>query len=298
MKSFFLLLVLFCSISGFSGEFNPLVTTPSKTKFAIMIASYNNEKWLEWNLNSALSQNYDPDYFHIYYLNDCSTDNTLQLAKEYVSQRGMDHMVTFVNNEVNLKPIGNYHNGVKVCNIPDDHVIVILDGDDALYGTNVLNYLNHIYRNSARKILLTYGQFREKNSGRIGFCAPYPAEIEKFARYREYHHIPSHLRTYYCWLFKKIKIEDLTYNGVYLPMAGDMGSMIPMVEMAKGHFHCVEHKVLYYYNDNNPLSEHFVNKELQQSVDRYVRSRESYDPLDIKEKRKLDRLKKLRSWVK
>ena len=293
MKKITLLLIIAISIQGYCEGFNPLKTTPKKTKFAIMIASYNNELWLEWNLNSALIQNYDPEFFHIYYLNDKSTDNTSQMAKDYVSRRGMDHLVTFVDNNVNLKPIGNYHNGVKVCNIPDDHVIVILDGDDALAGPNVLEYLNKIYRNPNRKIILTYGQFRERNSGHIGFCSPYPDSVDRFGEYRDFVHIPSHLRTYYCWLFKKIKLEDLIYNGVYLPMAGDMGSMIPMVEMAKGHFHCIEHKVLYIYNDNNPLSEHFVNKSLQQSVDRFVRGRKRYDPLDKKIKHKLDHIRRL-----
>ena len=46
--------------------------------FSIFIASYNNQELARTNIQSALSQNYSN--YHIYYVNDCSTD----LTEEYI----------------------------------------------------------------------------------------------------------------------------------------------------------------------------------------------------------------------
>ncbi|MCF7806519.1 MAG: glycosyltransferase family 2 protein [Simkaniaceae bacterium] len=268
-------------------DFNPLITTPKKTKFAIMIASYNNEQWVEWNLASAINQEYDSKFFHIYYLNDCSTDNTLEMAKNLVAQMNKEHLVTFVNNSEKSTSIGNYYSAIHSF-VPDDHVVVILDGDDALAHSKVLNYLDRIYRNKKNKTLLTYGQFKCKSSNTVGWCSPMPKQIDETCSFRQYVHLPSHLRTFYAWLFKKIKKEDLFYDGKFLTMSGDVGSMMPMIEMALGHYQFIN-DVLYIYNDTNPISDHNLSKAFQEKIDRYVRSLPRYEPLDPIRKRYLDR---------
>ncbi len=85
----------------------------------------------------------------------------------------------------------------------DQEVAVVLDGDDAFAGNDVLSYLNEIY--CTKNVWLSYGQFRELNGGNIGFCRPVPQEIVRRHRFRAWELMPSHLRTYYVWLFKKIK---------------------------------------------------------------------------------------------
>jgi hypothetical protein len=85
----------------------------------------------------------------------------------------------------------------------------------------------------------------------------------------------SHLRTFYSWLYKQVKIEDLQHEGRYLPMAWDMAFMIPMMEMARVNFRYLPYE-LYTYNMSNPINDFKVDLGLSQWCDQYVRSKEKY----------------------
>ena len=164
--------------------------------------------------------------------------------------------------------------------IPDESIIVILDGDDAFSHKNVLTLLNEVYSNPDREIWMTYGQYRGWQSGHIGFNLPYPEEVISEHGFRDYVHFPSHLRTYYSWLFKKIHLDDLSFEGNFLAATPDLAVMLPIVEMsANGHFAFIP-EVLYLYNECNPLSEHQVVANLQMEMCDYIRSREPYQPLE------------------
>ena len=53
-----------------------------KTKFKIVVPSYNNEQWVEPNIASILNQTYDN--FDVLYIDDASTDSTLQQVRRIV----------------------------------------------------------------------------------------------------------------------------------------------------------------------------------------------------------------------
>ena len=90
---------------------------------------------------------------------------------------------------------------------------------------------------------------------------------------------PSHLRTFYAGLFKKISQEDLLHDGAFYSMTWDMAIMLPMVEMAsEGHVHFIP-DVLYIYNHANPLSDHCVDAALQSRLCRIIRAKKKYEPL-------------------
>src|SRR5437868_3721405 len=59
----------------------------------IIIPSYNNCKWYERNLQSALSQNYTN--FRVIYTDDCSTDGTGGLVEQYLLENDVDKKVHF-----------------------------------------------------------------------------------------------------------------------------------------------------------------------------------------------------------
>jgi glycosyltransferase involved in cell wall biosynthesis len=248
----------------------------SLTRFAICVCSYNNEKYIEWNLRSLLYQDYDEDYFHIYYMNDISTDSTLKKAKAFVADCSKEHLVTFIDNKEKRYQAGNYYHCIHDF-IEDDTVVVTVDGDDALPHDRVLKYLDKVY--SDPSIYLTYGQYIEKNSGKIGFnleLHPHTSERHLFRKHVE---VFSHLRTFYAWLFKKIRKEDLLYQGSFCRTAGDVAIMFPMIEMANGHFKFIP-EVLYIYNDNNPISDSAINTHAQVNMGSYFRHLRPYQPLD------------------
>ncbi len=140
----------------------------------------------------------------------------------------------------------------------------------------MLEYINRVY--SDPSVWLTYGQFREWPSGNHGFCRQMPDDIVKGNVFREFTHIPSHLRTFYAGLFKKIKIEDLMYEGNFMRMTGDIAAMFPMIEMARDHFRFID-TVLLDYNAANPLNNYKVGVGLERKLDLVIRSRKRYEKI-------------------
>jgi glycosyltransferase involved in cell wall biosynthesis len=182
-------------------------------RFVIVTASYNNKDWYQWNLDSVFSQNYKN--FHLIYIDDCSTDGTGQLVEQYIKERGLENQVTLCCNPENRGALANHYNAIHSC--ADTDIIINLDGDDALADSEVLSYMNRVYADP--NIWLTYGQFMEMPSKSIGFCHPMPHSVIVHSSFRSYGDTPSHMRTFYAGLYKKIKKEDLMINGLFFNMS-------------------------------------------------------------------------------
>lgn len=244
-----------------------LSTHLSAITFEIVIASYNNEKWCMQNLRSAVTQEY-PD-FHITYIDDCSTDATGQMVDDFVAEYQLQDLVTVIHNPERRGCVSNQYDTIHAC--PDNTVAVILDGDDMLAHPRVLQRLNEIYSNY--EVWITFGQFQfwpGEKTEKIG--KPYPDDVIRRNGFRSCRHIPSHLRTSYAWLFKRILRDDLMYQGKYWPMAGDVAEMLPMLEMAGERHACIQ-EVLYLYNNTNSLSDFIRDPNLQTALEKKIRAK-------------------------
>ena len=242
-------------------------------RIVVVTAAYNNRHYCERMLQSAFLQKYEN--WHLIYVDDCSIDGSYEFVQQRIQDADMEAKVTLIKNQShNGRAIENQYKAIYMCN--DKDIIVIIDGDDWLAHDQVFAYLNYVY--STENVWLTYGQFIEYPSGNKGFCSPMPQHIITCNAFREYSRIPSHLRTFYAGLFKKIKKTDLMYDGEFMSMTGDMAAMIPMIEMACDHFKFIEH-VLLIYNAENPLNDHKKSKELQRKLDLYIRSLNRYEKI-------------------
>lgn len=249
------------------------VLQAKENHFVIITCSYNNRDYCEWNLKTILDQNYNN--YELVYIDDCSNDGTFEVVSNFVRNSGKSDKVKLIRNNQRKLALANLYDAFHKCN--DRDIIVILDGDDGFAHNEVLNYLNNVYKD--KKIWLTYGQYVEKNSGKIGFNRAMPSCTVKNNAFRRLSATPSHLRTFKAWLAKKIQKKDLMMNGQFYPMTYDLAIMFPMIEMAsKRHFKFIS-DVLYIYNDNNPISDHNKNKQLQRDIDLYIRNLPSYKPL-------------------
>lgn len=237
-------------------------------KFVIVIPSYQNRDWCEKNILSALSQNYSN--FRILFTDDCSTDGTAQEVERIVKEYDTKKRTTIIKNKTRLLAVKNIYNMVHHC--ADDEIIVIVDGDDWLNGPDVLTRLNKEYQ---KDIWLTYGQYITYQDNEIGCSCAIPKEIIDSGRFRRYRWCSSHLRTFYAWLYKKIKPEDLQYNGKWLTITGDLAIMFPMLEMA-GPRQSFISDILYVYNYTSPLNDGKVNRQLQIELEYRIRSMVPY----------------------
>lgn len=245
------------------------ITSTGFKNFVIVIPSYNNSKYCEKNIISSLNQNYNN--FRIIFTDDCSKDNTFEIVEKLVNSHKNKDKCTLIKNENRIGALENLYNMIHSCN--DEEIILTLDGDDWFPDENVLAKLNNYYSNE--DIWMTYGQYTNFPMGGKGVAAPYPQKVIDSNNFRQHQWGASHLRTFYAWLFKKIKKEDLMYEGKFLPMTWDFGMMFPMMEMAGNHQKYID-EILYVYNLENPINDHKVNQKLQQKLDSYLRSAKKY----------------------
>lgn len=239
-------------------------------KFVIVIPSYNNQRWCVQNITSAMNQSYDN--FRVIFTDDHSSDDTFTKVSNAVNSSGKAGKVTLIRNPHRMGALANLYNMIHSC--ADDEIILTLDGDDWFPHERVLSRLNEIY-SSPEDIWMTYGQYQNHPDHNIGIAQPYPLNVIDGNSFRQFEWRASHLRTFYAWLFKSIKKEDLYHNGNFMSMTWDLAMMFPMLEMSGRHSKFIS-DILYIYNMENPINDHKVNVRLQQDLDRYVRTKPSY----------------------
>ena len=264
-----LLLQLFlCAIFPvFSISAKPI---PEK-RMVVVIPSYKNEKWVEKNLTSVLTQKYSN--FRVIYIDDLSPDQTYMMVKRTVENFKAAGKVSVLQNSIRKGALQNLYEAIHSCS--DDEIIVTLDGDDWFPNKTVLSYLNEIYSRKT-PVWLTHGTYISSH-GAIGLSRSASKDTIKRNAFRTEFQ-PSHLRTFYAWLFKRIKKEDLLYKGEFFPMAWDLAMMYPMLEMA-GSRHAFISKVMYIYNVDNPISDWKKDESFQFMLDQHIRKKERYSPI-------------------
>jgi glycosyltransferase involved in cell wall biosynthesis len=262
---FFLFFALF-SFSILKGDELP------EKPMVVIIPSYNNINWYQQNLSSVFMQNYSN--YRVVYVDDCSSDGTADAVENYVQATNQTHRFTLCRNLERANSTANYYGAIHSCK--DHEIAVLIDGDDWLYHANVLKKLNEIY--STRDVWYTHGRLIEHPNGSTAWCEPIPKKIMEKRAYRNFKH-PTHLRTFYVWLYKKIRLQDFLYEGGFLKMTGDMAMMYPIAEMAEER-HAFMHEVNYVYNIANPINDNKVNAELQRKLDHLIRNRPVYKRLE------------------
>lgn len=237
--------------------------------FKIITPFYNVEKWISTNLESVLGQTYQN--FEIYYIDDLSTDRSIEILERYKSNKN----INIIKNTEKKYALKNIYDTINMASPKDEDVIVILDGDDWLSSTEVIEKINNIY--NTEDVLMTYGTYIGFPNGQKPWnVKPYSEEVKKTNSYRKDVWRASHLRTFKYKLWKNIDVEDLKdSDGNFFRMTWDLAMMFPMLEMSGGKWKCVE-EILYCYNMSNPLNDEKVDHNLQLSLDRYIRSKKPY----------------------
>ena len=91
--------------------------------------------------------------------------------------------------------------------------------------------------------------------------------------------VTSHLRTFRKSLWDRIEDKDLRGDdGQYFKVAWDLAFMYPMIEMADSHVRFID-KILYLYNDLNPLCDGTVNTSEQLRITELIQNKPKYEKL-------------------
>ncbi|HEV2600736.1 MAG TPA: glycosyltransferase family 2 protein [Candidatus Babeliales bacterium] len=286
MKTYIPLLSLFFLIFAPHINANTPQETLQEKDMVIVIASYNNKDWYIKNLDSVLSQEYDA--YRVIYIDDYSPDGTAQLVQEYIDNHPEGHRVTLIKGHERRGAHANIYRAITACK--NHEIVIIVDGDDWLSHSRVLKTINQYYADE--NVWLTYGQYQRYPANTIGICRAIPQQVIATNRYREYHWVTTHLRTFYAWLFKQVKLKDFLYQGQFVPSAGDQIGMFGMLEKSGGRFAFIP-EVLYRYNRANVINVEKTgheNAQLQLDLAKYTRKKEKYTPLANEQTDYLDSL--------
>jgi glycosyltransferase involved in cell wall biosynthesis len=243
-------------------------------KIAVIIPSYNNGQWYERNLSSVVAQDYHN--FRVIYVDDCSSDRTGELVEQFIAGRSSGSLIHLIRNHLRVGALQNLYDTIHLCD--DEEIVILLDGDDWLAHSAVLKKINEAYANP--DCWMTYGQYRSWPDDTIGISKEIPSDVIYTNAFRENEWCSSHLRSFYAWLFKLIRAEDLLGpGGAFYDMAWDQAIMFPMLEMS-GHRAKFISEVLYIYNAANPISDYKVDRQLQRSLEAAIRLKKRYDRLE------------------
>ena len=136
-------------------------------KFSIIIPAYNVENYVENAIESVKSQTFK-DY-EIVVVEDCSTDNTLDVLKKRSDIKLIEHGKN--------KGLGGARNsGIQNS---EGEYIIFLDADDVLYDNTILEKLNNTIGNNVYDIV--YSGFEAKGTRNFLFI---PKEEECTKEYR------------------------------------------------------------------------------------------------------------------
>lgn len=236
----------------------------------VITTVYNAENYIEKCINSVLEQ----DFYNweMYIVDDGSTDKTVEKINNYNNNKIFKNFKE-KNERAALR---NQYHTIHECMADDDDIIIMLDGDDWLASSDVFSYINNLY-NENKNLLITYGQFLPSNNAYKNICVP----LEDVYSYRESEKwVTSHLRTFKYKIFKNIKKEDLTDDdGDFYKSASDVALMLPLLEMAgNDRYLCID-KVLYIYNNENPINDMKVRENEQLTFANKIKNKTKYSRL-------------------
>lgn len=249
---------------------------------------YNAEKYIKRCIESVTSQDYSN--YHMFIIDDMSTDNTRQVIDEYLESLSDDPRlrmkISIMTNNENMGAVYNQINTIRhECG---NGIVMLLDGDDWLVNDpNIFNMYNQVYNDGAE---FTYGSCWSVVDNIPLISQQYPPEVKANKAYRDYKfnwNMPyTHLRTFKSYLMHNFLHDygDTPFkdaNGNWLKAGGDTAIFYTMIEAADPENVICIPDIVYHYNDANPLNDYKVNAEEQNETAAKVLNKSPFTPGQI-----------------
>jgi glycosyltransferase involved in cell wall biosynthesis len=241
------------------------VRKQTERRINVIVPVYNAENYIDKCIQSVASQDYDN--YHMYIINDASTDSTLNVIMNTVDSfnENIKQRFSVLNRTQNMGAVCNQISTIK-SRCYSDEIVMLLDGDDWLVNDpNIFNMYNNLYADGAE---YTYGSCWSLVDNIPLIAQPYPAEVKKNKSYRNYKfnwNFPyPHLRTFLARLV--LNLDDSLFkdeNGYWYGAGGDNSTFYNIIEQANPDKVICVSDVVYNYNDTNPINDYKVNGEEQ-----------------------------------
>jgi len=242
----------------FSNQEENYIPRNKQEKILIVTPMYNAESYIAKCIQSVITQDYDN--YQMIVIDDCSTDNSYQIAKQFESDK-----VIVIQNKENKGAVRNQIETIIKYSEGND-IIMFLDGDDSLVNDNqILHLYNNLYDGTTE---FTYGSCLSMIDNIPLVSQPYPEEIKKEKKYRDYKfnwNMPyTHLRTFKAYLLNGISDGNFKdEKGEWYKAGGDGSIFYTLIEKANPDKIKVVQDIVYNYNDTSPLNDYKINSEEQ-----------------------------------
>jgi len=219
-------------------------------------------------LDSLLAQE-ETDWEAVVIMDPCGDDSVAK-ATPYRSEK-----IRVIANRDRAYALKNIADGIDILRPEDDDIIILVDGDDYLPGTQAFSKVLETY--DTTDCLVTHGSYMSHSNGEPSILnAPYEPE-DRAHNLRKTRWRGSHLRTYKYKVWKRINQKDfLDPQGEWFRTAWDLAIMFPAMEMAGHERTKFISDIVYVHNDENPQSDHYVALQNQMQMTDYIASRNPY----------------------
>ena len=229
---------------------------------------FNAEQYVTDCIASVATQEYE-NYQHIL-IDDCSTDNSYQVAHDVIAAlpEHLQQKFLLLKNTENMGAVYNQITAIRE-HCTEHDIVMMLDGDDCLMPDNtIFHYYNNLYDGSTE---FTYGSCWSQIDDIPLIAQPYPNDVKRRKAYRE-HVFPwnmpyTHLRTFRQHLITTVPdsaFQDDT--GAWYRAGGDTSIFYNVIEQANpDKVHALQ-KIVYQYNDKNPLNDYKVHGDEQSAT--------------------------------
>jgi len=161
--------------------------------------------------------------FGIIFVDPASENGTNEYVR-YIAREAFGKRLSLFRNYKLLTSMENIYTAIREFCTNKQSIIVMLDADDALIGSDVLSKVTEKYHNGAD---LTVGTMLRTDKYK-----EYPVNFDE-PRLHRGGNVWQHLRTFRKHLFDAIDPEDFKINGKWIDEADDWAYMLPMVELAE-----------------------------------------------------------------
>lgn len=245
-------------------------------RFLRMLASVLSQKRTDWGM----------------ILIDDQSDNGLSLFAEYVTLPFRDR-ITLIRNRVRGGGLYNHYKAIHYFATDPDSVIITLDGDDALIGTDVLSRIAHRYEEHWADVVIG----RQYQNYRLQPYYRYPANF--ISPRAKGGNVWQHIRSFRKYLFDSLDLRDLkripedaaigklVQQSQWLECAADFAFMVPIVEMSSKP-NQLEHFTYYYDRDKESYTPEwhaykeetigYILSKPAKSPDQVIRGRRQFHP--------------------
>lgn len=244
---------------------------------------YNAKDYIAGCILSVASQDYDNYTHHL--IDDASTDGSFEVAQETIHSlpEQLQRKFKLIRRSDNKGAV--YNQVMTITSCDDDSIIMMLDGDDRLVNdNNIFQYYNTTYDGTTE---FTYGSMWSLVDNIPLIAQPYPEHIKQTKQYRNYKFawgMPyTHLRTFKKSLINNVPMTEFQDgNGQWFRAGGDNALFYNIIEQAEPDKVKALQKIVYNYNDMNPLNDYKVNGFEQTKAANLIQSKSVSVPLPEK----------------